>query len=309
MVSSTLRCLLLLVLVLSSSFLSAKQCFTPPYLPDFVPSIHRHGIDKGIYNHYVRTPHSQSGKLLKLTESLYNNNLTPIYPVCSIPKVVHQIWLGSPVPKKFEKIMKTWMHWHGWEYKLWTDAEVAKITLLNPEIYHKVKNLGAKSDILRYEVLYQFGGLYVDTDFECFCPSFFDWAAEHYDFFAGIETLKGSPKLHICNALMASKPGHPLMLGMLQELQTLNESMHLGEIINSTGPGFLSKHFLEYYDSCHEETVDIIFTPTYFYPITKAEFNLKKKEQNKLIRDETVAIHYWSGEWIKGSSPMDESED
>ncbi|CRX38792.1 glycosyltransferase family 32 protein [Estrella lausannensis] len=308
MISSSFRCLLLLLLF-SSHFLTAKQCSNPPYLADFVPSIHRYGIDVGIYNHYVRTPHSQSGKLLKLTETLYNNNLTPIYPALSIPKVVHQIWLGSPVPKKFEKIMKTWMKWHGWEYKLWTEAEVAKITLVNPGIYQKVKNLGAKSDILRYEILYQFGGVYVDTDFECFCPAFFDWAAEQYDFFAGIETLKGCPKLHICNALIGSKPGHPLLQRMLQELQNLKESMSLGDIINATGPGFLSKQFLEYYDSCHEDTIDIVFTPTYFYPITKAEFKLKQKEQNKLIRDETVALHYWSGEWLKGLSFFDQVDE
>lgn len=296
-----------LLLLLSSTFLSARQCASPPYLAEFIPSLHRYGIDKAIYDHYKRTPHSQSGKLLKLTERLYNNNLTPIYPASSIPKVVHQIWLGSPVPKKFEKIMKTWMHWHGWEYKLWTESEVAKITLINAEAYNKIKNFGAKSDILRYEILYQFGGLYVDTDFECFCPAFFDWAAEQYDFFSGIETMKGCPKLHICNALIASKPGHPLLEKMLQELQGLKGNLSLGDIINATGPGFLTQQFLQYYDSPDQDTQDIIFTPTYFYPISKAEFSLKKKEQDKLIRDETVALHYWSGEWLKGSLFTEES--
>ena len=32
------------------------------------------------------------------------------------------------------------------------------------------KILGEKSDIFRYEILYRFGGVYVDTDFECIKP-------------------------------------------------------------------------------------------------------------------------------------------
>ena len=35
------------------------------------------------------------------------------------------------------------------------------------DVFERAINPGMKSDIFRYEILKQIGGLYVDTDFEC----------------------------------------------------------------------------------------------------------------------------------------------
>jgi hypothetical protein len=48
----------------------------------------------------------------------------------------------------------------------------------------KRQNVGAKSDILRREVIYRFGGLYLDTDFECL--SSFEPLHDRLDFFASL---------------------------------------------------------------------------------------------------------------------------
>ena len=53
-----------------------------------------------------------------------------------------------------------------WEYKLWTDETVKEITLINQELFDKAKNYGEKSDILKWELVYRFGGVYIDTDME-----------------------------------------------------------------------------------------------------------------------------------------------
>ena len=37
----------------------------------------------------------------------------------------------------------------------------------NKLAFSLAKNLGMKSDILRYEILMKYGGIYVDTDYEC----------------------------------------------------------------------------------------------------------------------------------------------
>ena len=37
----------------------------------------------------------------------------------------------------------------------------------NRSIYESTDNIGFKSDIARYEILYKYGGIYIDTDFEC----------------------------------------------------------------------------------------------------------------------------------------------
>lgn len=50
---------------------------------------------------------------------------------------------------------------------LWTDEHVARLPLFNRAEYDKATNYGAKSDILRYELLYVYGGVYVDCDMQC----------------------------------------------------------------------------------------------------------------------------------------------
>ena len=46
-------------------------------------------------------------------------------------------------------------------------TDVKSIILKNKKAYSLAKNWGMKSDILRYEILQKFGGVYIDTDYEC----------------------------------------------------------------------------------------------------------------------------------------------
>lgn len=72
---------------------------------------------------------------------------------CLIPRTIHQIWLGSPLPKRFVQLRESWRSRHqGWELRLWTNADVDAFGLENREAYDNAPNFGEKSDILRYEV-------------------------------------------------------------------------------------------------------------------------------------------------------------
>src|SRR6266436_7942477 len=87
-----------------------------------------------------------------------------------IPKIIHQIWLGSELPEEFIALQQSWIEYHlgrDWLYKLWTDEDVANMELYNKAFYDATDNYGIKSDILRWEILYNFGGVYIDMDFEC----------------------------------------------------------------------------------------------------------------------------------------------
>lgn len=285
-----MRSLLLIFLLFATANAEEK---TPP-LVEFMPSIHREGLDYFPYKHFSK-PGTENAHKLSFLEKLYTQNLRPENPQGIIPKVVHQIWLGSLVPKKFEGLMKTWMALNGFQYKLWTDKEAAEMPMQNRKLFDALKNYGAKSDVLRYEILYQEGGLYVDTDFECVNPSFFRWAHEQYDFYAGIETLAGSPKIHVCTALLGAKKGHLLLKKVVEGLANTSKD---AEIIDGTGPGYFTKKFFEYYQN-PVDTVDIAFTPPYFYPLAKVDTKLKEKEKKKLLKKETAAIHHWGNTWLK----------
>ena len=85
----------------------------------------------------------------------------------NIPKIIHQIWLG---PNKRPDIwMNSWKNDYikqnpDWKYKLWTEKEINKLQLINRKQYDYEKHYPGKSDIARYEILYQFGGVFIDAD-------------------------------------------------------------------------------------------------------------------------------------------------
>jgi mannosyltransferase OCH1-like enzyme len=108
-----------------------------------------------------------------------------------IPKIIHQIWIGNKkIPKEYKYYMKSWKIYNPeWEYNLWTDDNLPEIKnkkvkeILNSNKYH----YSIKSDLLRYYILYEYGGLYVDADFECYRN--FDCFLNN-TFFAGYESSK-----------------------------------------------------------------------------------------------------------------------
>jgi mannosyltransferase OCH1-like enzyme len=83
----------------------------------------------------------------------------------SIPKIVHQIWIG---PKKRPDIwmdeVRSFCNKYDYEYVLWDDAKVSEFMLINQQHYEAEKTFNGKSDILRYEILYRQGGIYIDAD-------------------------------------------------------------------------------------------------------------------------------------------------
>ena len=55
-----------------------------------------------------------------------------------------------------------------WVVRLWTDKDLADFNLT--DFLGGAHKYPQKADILRTEILYRYGGLYVDSDFEAFRP-------------------------------------------------------------------------------------------------------------------------------------------
>ena len=68
---------------------------------------------------------------------------------------------------------------------LWTDDNISSVIMKNKKIYGCESNNG-KSDIFRYEILSQYGGIYLDADVLCrrplddFLNNTFLTAYQHY---------------------------------------------------------------------------------------------------------------------------------
>jgi inositol phosphorylceramide mannosyltransferase catalytic subunit len=243
----------------------------------------------------------------------------PLSGATRIPRIVHQIWLGSRLPEKYKRWQKGWQSMSGWQYKLWTDEDIRELELVNEDLYLFSKNYGQRSDIARIEILNKFGGLYVDVDFECLNPQFFTMLNKIYDFYTGMEPLDVD-KFSINNALLASIPGHPILKGYIKELRNrwhIQKSLLIKEVqtqralnfaqgvVFRTGPGFFTLIVKKYADTGYK---DIIFPPSFFYPLgidyrVFLPNELSERALRKaILRPESAAIHWWGGSWHEASA-------
>jgi hypothetical protein len=89
-----------------------------------------------------------------------------------IPKIIHQIWIGDkPAPNNW---MNSWKNKHQeWKYILWDNEKIKTLDIINKKqfnFYWNQKRWHGVSDILRYEILYKFGGVMPEGDHECINP-------------------------------------------------------------------------------------------------------------------------------------------
>ncbi len=145
-----------------------------------------------------------------------------------IPKKIHQIWVGpNPQPKTLEKYQETFRKNHpDWEYKLWTDEDVKDLDLQNRDIYEKTINQGERSDILRLELLYKFGGVYLDVDCVSIRP--LDELHKKFDFYAALRPIKEGNYTAVMNGMVASKPNHPLIK---QEMDSIPKGLRADSLL------------------------------------------------------------------------------
>jgi Glycosyltransferase sugar-binding region containing DXD motif len=91
-----------------------------------------------------------------------------------VTKTIHQIWLqGGELPDPlagYVRGVRALCEAHGWTWRLWSAADVAA---LSPESQAMLRRLSPRcchvsqqSNLLRWLVLRDFGGLYFDTDTE-----------------------------------------------------------------------------------------------------------------------------------------------
>jgi hypothetical protein len=130
-----------------------------------------------------------------------------------IPRVFHQIWVGpDPYPEECARYRRTWLDHHpGWQLRFWTEENLPE-GLRRPEAAERLRVPAERANILRLELLWRHGGVYIDTDFECLRP--IDPLIEHARFFIGL-----SKPGRRANGLMGAVAGHPLLDEALDRLR------------------------------------------------------------------------------------------
>ena len=238
------------------------------------------------------TPRSLYQSHISFINSVHKDNVYKNL-LLRIPKTIHQIWLGSPFPERCKRLQQTWLDQHpDWEYILWDDAKINAFGLVNKSKYDRAVNFGEKSDIARYEILYRYGGLYVDTDFEALKP--FDILHYCCDFYTGVGY---DANLCIFNGLIGSVAGHPILRACVYEM---NYPSHLNNdsdsIMNRSGPYFFTRCFNKYVGE--GDYVNIAFPISFFYPWPASERRNNAIDQIlKWTTASSFGIHHWHVSW------------
>ena len=83
-----------------------------------------------------------------------------------IPKIIHQIWIGYK--ERPINLMNSWkMKNPDFQYILWDEEKIEKENFSTRNKVEEMKEYCGKADIIRYEILYKYGGIYVDADSYC----------------------------------------------------------------------------------------------------------------------------------------------
>jgi mannosyltransferase OCH1-like enzyme len=220
-------------------------------------------------------------------EQLYEQNINKQAPQ-KIPKIIHQIWLGDGIPNELWKCIDSIKETNpGYEHRLWTEDEAKNYNFKNKELFNKCTNHGQRSDILRYAILQEFGGIYLDTDF-IGIKSFDELL--HLDFFTGVAYDK---EPIVFNGLIGCIPNHPL----LEDLNNFdNVSSNDGmDIIKTTGPWYLTKRLFK---KINELDNIAVLPVAYFYPYPNFDKDRNDgTDYTKYINIKTICVHLWNSYW------------
>ena len=135
-----------------------------------------------------------------------------------IPKIIHYCWFGgNHLPELEQRCLVSWhKHMPDWEYKWWNESnfEIASAPLYVRQAY-EARKFAFVSDYVRLWALEQYGGLYMDVDFEVYRP--FDELMDRYAAFAGYEGSKRKP---VMQGVIASEAHGAWVKDMLSTYDT-----------------------------------------------------------------------------------------
>lgn len=217
-----------------------------------------------------------------------------------IPKIIHYCWFGrGPLPELAQKCIASWKKYlPDYEIKEWNEDNFdVNIIPYTAEAY-KAKKYAFVSDYARFWILYQYGGIYFDTDVEVIRP--IDDIIERGNFM-GFET-DPKPQLKADASEASVNPGLGMGvapgLGIIKKMLDYYEGRHFEFVPGGIGQltivhiatEVLLKSGLKLQQGIQQVDDMWIYPAEYFCPI-----NLKTGRIH--VKPNTRTIHHYAGTW------------
>jgi inositol phosphorylceramide mannosyltransferase catalytic subunit len=205
-----------------------------------------------------------------------------------IPNVVHRLWLGPhKMPKPYQNYGDSWRD-HGYIVYDWTDANWC-LPIINQDVWDRIAggvNVGGgdprtgvyvqRADLLSYEIVWRFGGIYANTDIECRKPLPLD----DVEAFACWEV----PEDFVGNAIFGGVKGHPFWRAVIDRLPGRYDQFANHPMNEQTGPHLLSE--------VHKSTPGLTVKPRWWcYPYGFGDMHLEGKPE--LWGTDSYCEHHW----------------
>ena len=200
-----------------------------------------------------------------------------------IPKIVHQIWIGPNTrPDIWMNSVRNFCNEFGYEYKLWTELEISKFPMINKSQYMNMKILCGKADIVRYEILNIYGGIYIDVDSVIINPIKLNELILNTTEDCAFGYAAGNQQ--IANGVILSVPQSFIMKECISRIPFRKLSLHP---CLSTGPWLITEIYNENKDISIKLFPSDIFYPYGWHGITSVN-----QHEKMTFSEESVMFQY-----------------
>lgn len=214
-----------------------------------------------------------------------------------IPKVIHYVWMGrAPKSELFNKCYESWKKFLP-EYTIieWNEDNFDINSNLYVKQAYENKKWAFVSDYVRLYVIYNYGGIYMDTDVEVLKP--LDRFLIH-SAFSGFESETDIP-----TGIMAGAKGNKWYKELLSYYDDKTFINDKGEMDLTTNVVVITNITVKDYglirNGNFQELKDglVIYPKEYFCPLDYIKF----KNNSSKITKNTYTIHHFAGSWHENS--------
>ena len=208
-----------------------------------------------------------------------------------IPKKIHYVWFGGPKGNIENICINSWkeklpeyeiVEWNEKNFDIEKEIKGNKFL----EECYKRKLWAFISDYTRIKVLYEQGGVYMDTDMQILKD--ITPLLENNRLICGYEDYRE----YINGAIIGVEKGHPFLKDLLEyyEKEVLTSSLFT---IPKIMTHLMEKNYKKIDPNNYEEGIRV-YDKEYFYP-----FGFKEDFTPECITENTFGIHWWGKSWAK----------
>lgn len=206
-------------------------------------------------------------------------------------KYIHYCWFGDkPLPKLAKKCIKSWKKYlPDYEIIKWSEENVDLEECAFIKEAYKKKKWAFIADYARTKALYEYGGIYFDTDM---------LVKSNIDFLLDKETFLGIEDSNMVNAAVwGEKNPHALLPKELLKFYKAQTGFNENDMYSFSIPRLITKILNKYNFNHISKEIQILNESIYIYP-RDYFYPLSYNYRNNLFTKRTCMIHYFDATWV-----------